>query len=94
MKFSGLHPEDKICFQFRKHDLNVNSRPKKNRKKRSQTTNETHSQTNNHTVHEDDNRSSREKELEEMLSNIKINFSTLNNNDPLKIQLLTIAPND
>lgn len=38
--------------------------------------------------------SQREKELENMLTGLKNKFSTLNMNDPLRLQILTIAPTE
>lgn len=54
--------------------------------------NSTQSGTNDDVIDENDTRSEREKELEQILSNIKLKYSTLEKHDPLKIQLLTIVP--
>lgn len=94
MKFSNLHKADKICFSCRKHDREVNPRPKKSRKNRSYQTNATHSQTINCANDANDNRSVRERELEQIFNNIKDKFSSLEKTDSLKVKLLTVAPDD
>lgn len=102
-EFPCLNPESRICTScrkkfsaFKKPDNLLESNP--SHLDDSQSTNND-SLLSNSSLNLDSNvepeirdRSQREIDLEEMLDNLKIKFSSLKANDPLKIRILTLAP--
>lgn len=86
----NLHKKDKICAACRSHVYH--SRPKsKEMENNVELLDEMEVTIPEIDQQNDDSRSSREIELEEMFEQLKLKFSTLSINDPLKVKILTVA---